>query len=80
MPRAPCAISAASAALPAVTWSVGDSPEFRRQAQVFSAALQGMGRLASRAETVTANHFEEPRQLENPDSELSRVLFSLMGL
>ena len=59
---------------------MGDSPEFRRQAQVFSAALQGMGRLASRAETFTANHFEEPRQLEYPDSELSRVLFSLMGL
>lgn len=64
----------------AVAWSVGDSPEFRRQAQTFSAALQGMGRLASRAETFTVNHFEEPRQLENPDSELSRMLFSLMGL
>jgi hypothetical protein len=32
----------------ACAWSVGDSPEFRRQAQVFAAALQGMGRLASR--------------------------------
>lgn len=64
----------------AVAWSVGDSPEFRRQGQVFAAALQGMGRLASRTETFSANHFEEPRQLERPDSELSRVLFSLMGI
>jgi arylformamidase len=64
----------------AVAWSVGDSPEFRRQSQVFAAALQGMGRLASRTETFSANHFEEPRQLEKPDSELSRVLFSLMKI
>ncbi|HTR85636.1 MAG TPA: alpha/beta hydrolase [Reyranella sp.] len=63
-----------------VAWSVGDSPEFRRQACVFSDALLGMGRLASRAETFTANHFEEPRQLERPDSQLSRMLFSLMGI
>jgi arylformamidase len=64
----------------AVAWSVGDSPEFRRQSQVFAAALQGMGRLASRTEVFSANHFEEPRQLEKPDSELSRALFSLMKI
>jgi arylformamidase len=63
-----------------VAWSVGDSPEFRRQGRVFADALQGMGRLAGRAETFTANHFEEPRQLERPDSQLSRMLFSLMGI
>ena len=64
----------------AVAWSVGDSPEFRRQSQVFAAALQSMGRLASRTEVFSANHFEEPRQLEKPDSELSRALFSLMKI
>jgi arylformamidase len=64
----------------AVAWSVGDSPEFRRQGDVFAAALQGMGRLASRSEIFSANHFEEPRQLGNPDSALSRVLYSLMKL
>ena len=64
----------------AVAWSVGDSPEFRRQSQVFAAALQCMGRLASQTEVSSANHFEEPRQLEKPDSELSRALFSLMKL
>ena len=64
----------------AVAWSVGDSPEFRRQGQVLAAALQGMGRLASRTEVFSANHFEEPRQLADPDSELSRVLYSLMGI
>jgi len=64
----------------AVAWSVGDSPEFRRQAQVFAAALAGMGRLASRTEVFSPNHFEEPRQLADPDSALGRVLFSLMGI
>jgi len=64
----------------AVAWSVGDSPEFRRQAQVFAAALEGMGRLASRTEVFAPNHFEEPRQLANPDSALSRVLYSLMNI
>ena len=64
----------------AVAWSVGDSPEFRRHGQVLSAALQGMGRLAGRLEVFSANHFEEPRQLADPESELSRLLGSVMGL
>jgi arylformamidase len=64
----------------AVAWSVGDSPEFRRQSKVFAAGLQGMGRLASQTEVFSSNHFEEPRQLEKPDSELSRALFSLMQI
>jgi arylformamidase len=64
----------------AVAWSVGDSPEFRRQGQVLTAALQGMGRLAGGGEIFSPNHFEEPRQLADSDSALSRVLYSLMGL
>jgi arylformamidase len=64
----------------AVAWSAGDSPEFRRQGQVFAAALQGMGRLAGGGEIFSANHFEEPRQLADRDSTLSRVLQALMGI
>lgn len=64
----------------AVAWSVGDSPEFRRQGRVFAAALEGMGRLASCTEVFSPNHFEEPRQLADPDSTLSRVLYGLMGI
>jgi arylformamidase len=64
----------------AVAWSVGDSPEFRRHGQILSAALQGMGRLVGRLEVFSANHFEEPRQLADPESELSRLLYSVMGL
>lgn len=64
----------------AVAWSVGDSPEFRRQGQVLAAALQGMGRLAGGGEIFSANHFEEPRQLADPDSPLSGVLYALMKI
>ncbi|HYD05620.1 MAG TPA: alpha/beta hydrolase [Reyranella sp.] len=64
----------------AVAWSTGDSPEFRRQGHVLAMALEGMGRLASRTEVFSANHFEEPRQLADPDSPLGRVLFALMKL
>jgi arylformamidase len=64
----------------AVAWSVGDSPEFRRQAQVFAAALEGMGKLASRNEIFSANHFEEPRQLTDPESALSRALYAVMNI
>ena len=64
----------------AVAWSIGDSPEFRRQAQVFAAALEGMGRLAGRLEVFSPNHFEEPRQLADPDSPLSRVLYAVMKI
>jgi arylformamidase len=64
----------------AVAWSVGDSPEFRRQARVFADALEGMGRLAGRSEVFSPNHFEEPRQLADADSSLSRVLYALMKI
>jgi arylformamidase len=64
----------------AVAWPAGDSPEFRRRSEVLVTALQGMSRLASQTEVFSANHFEEPRQLEKPDSELSRALFSLMKI
>jgi arylformamidase len=64
----------------AVAWSVGDSPEFRRQGRVMSEALEGMGRLVRRLEVFSANHFEEPRQLADPASDLSRLLYSVMGL
>jgi arylformamidase len=64
----------------AVAWSVGDSPEFRRQGHVLSLALQGMGRLASRTENFSANHFEQPRLLTDSDSTLSRALYSLMKI
>jgi len=43
-------------------------------------ALEGMGRLASRTEVFSPNHFEEPRQLADPDSTLSRVLYSVMKI
>jgi arylformamidase len=64
----------------AVAWAVSDSVEFRRQSMVFAEALRGMGKLASRTEVFTANHFTEPRQLGDPNSALCRVLYSLMKI
>ncbi len=64
----------------AVTSADEDSPEFKRQSAVFADALQGMGRLASRTIAFNANHFQEDDRLGQPDSEISRALFSLMGI
>jgi len=64
----------------AVTSADEDSPEFKRQSAVLADALQGMGRLASRTVAFNANHFQEDDRLGLPDSEISRALFSLMGI
>jgi arylformamidase len=64
----------------AVTSADEDSPEFKRQSAVFVDALQGMRRLASRTLAFNANHFQEDDRLGQPDSEISRALFSLMGV
>jgi arylformamidase len=57
-----------------------DTPEFKRQSDVFAEALQGMGRLARRLVVFNANHFQELEQLTRPDSAVSRAAFSLMGI
>ena len=64
----------------AISLADEDSPEFKRQSAVFADALQGMGRLASRTVVFNANHFQEDDKLGQADSEVSRALFSLMGL
>ncbi|MBS7542145.1 alpha/beta hydrolase [Ancylobacter oerskovii] len=58
----------------------GDSPEFARQSDVFARALEGMGRLASRTVAVDANHFQVPGRLAQPDTDVSRAAFRLMGI
>ncbi|MEP9380143.1 alpha/beta hydrolase [Aquabacter sp. CN5-332] len=57
-----------------------DSPEFKRQSQVFADALAGMGRLATREVVFDANHFQEPERLAEPGSVVSKTAFSLMGI
>ncbi len=64
----------------AITTADEDSPEFKRQSTVLADALQGMGRLASRTVAFNANHFQEDDRLGQPDSEISRALFALMGI
>jgi arylformamidase len=57
-----------------------DSPEFKRQSDVFADALKGMGRLASRTVVFDANHFQELERLAHADSAVSRAAFALMGV
>jgi arylformamidase len=57
-----------------------DSPEFKRQSHVFADALQGMGRLASRTVAFNANHFQESERLADPNTDVSKAAFSLMGI
>jgi arylformamidase len=57
-----------------------DSPEFKRQSDVFAEALRGMGRLASRTVAFDANHFQEAEHLKDPSTEVSQAALKLMGL
>jgi arylformamidase len=57
-----------------------DSPEFKRQSEVFADALAGMGRLSARTVVFNANHFQEPEHLLDPASAVSQAAFSIMGL
>jgi arylformamidase len=58
----------------------GDSPEFKRQSSVFADMLRGMGKLHSRTVVFAANHFQEAEQLGRPDSQVSQVALSLIGV
>jgi arylformamidase len=57
-----------------------DSPEFKRQSNVFAQVLEGMGRLASRTVAFNANHFQEAERLAHSDTEVSRAALSLLGI
>jgi arylformamidase len=57
-----------------------ESPEFKRQSNVFAEALEGMGQLTSRTVAFNANHFQEPERLADPNTEVSKAAFSLMGI
>jgi len=63
-----------------VSWGDGESPEFKRQSCVFADAFAGMGRLAARHTLFNTNHFEEPEQLNRPDTVLGRAALDMMGL
>ena len=57
-----------------------DSPEFQRQAAMLAQSLQGMGRLEKRIVMSAKNHFQGPQEMAQPDTELSRELFTLMKI
>ncbi len=63
-----------------IAWADQDSPEFKRQSDVFADALQGMNLLAGRHVLFGTNHFEEPEQLNRPDTLLGRTALTMMGL
>lgn len=55
-----------------------ESPEFKRQSQVFASALAGMGRLTARLELAGKNHFEVPEALNDPASAVSKATLQMM--
>lgn len=61
-----------------VVYGDRESPEFKRQSQVFAAALEGMGRLSGRFELTGKNHFEVPEVLNDPSSDLSKAILRMM--
>ena len=63
-----------------VSWGDEESPEFKRQSRVFADALAGMGWLEARHLLFNTNHFEEPEQLNRPDTVLGRAALGMMGL
>lgn len=58
----------------------GDTPEFKRQAEVFAQALRGMGRLAATRTLFNTNHFQGVNQLGDPQSDVTQAVFAMMGL
>ncbi len=63
----------------ALAWGDRESPEFRRQSEVFAAVLAGMGRLLAQYVLPGTDHFEVPLQLQDPTSTLAQAALGMMG-
>ena len=61
-----------------VGYSEKESPEFRRQSEVFAAALAGMGRLWAQIEVPDMNHFEGIETISDPTSALAKAALALI--
>jgi arylformamidase len=59
-----------------IAWGTQESPEFRRQSEVFAAALHGMGRLKRSVVLSDLNHFEVLEALNDPDHLLTRAMLA----
>jgi arylformamidase len=57
-----------------IAWGSKDSPEFKRQSEVFAAALGGMGRLARPALVLDCNHFEILEALNEAEHPLTKTM------
>jgi arylformamidase len=57
-----------------IAWGSKDSPEFKRQSEVFAAALGGMGRLARPALVLDCNHFEILEALNDAEHPLTKTM------
>jgi arylformamidase len=59
-----------------VAWGANESPEFKRQSQVFADALAGMGRLGAAALAPDQNHFEMLEALNDRDNPLTKAILA----
>jgi arylformamidase len=62
-----------------VAWGSRESPEFRRQSEVFASALEGMGKLTRRTMMQDRNHFETLEALNDAEHPLSMALLADIG-
>ena len=63
-----------------IAWGGRESPEFRRQATIFSEALRGMGRLAAAIRLPDRNHYDMFEQLYDPRTALMQAVLRSGGL
>ena len=59
-----------------IAWGTEESPEFKRQSQVFASALEGMGRLTRSVALPACNHFEMLEALSDAESPLTRMILA----
>ncbi len=59
-----------------IAWGSRESPEFRRQSQVFADAARGTGRLGRSAVLENRNHFEVLEALNDPSNPLTKGMLA----
>ena len=63
-----------------IAYGEGEQIEFRRQSIDFAAEMRRRGHAVQEFDLPGLNHFEVAQQFDNPDGELLKAFFKMMGL